>query len=254
MIAPAKINTFLKITGKRDNYHLLASRFVRVESLFDELWFEEAEESEHFRLVGDFGCETEKNTIYKAYKALINAGFLEVEDFFKVHCVHVNKNIPEFAGLGGGSSDAATFLLLCKEILSLHVKLDDLARIGESVGADVPFFIYGFKSANVTGIGEIVEEFEEDLPEFEICTPKVHCSTPEIFKEFRQNFWQNVDDDLANIMLTQTSLELIKNYEPSKLNDLFLPAISCYEELKRYMDKGWCMSGSGSSMFRIKNG
>ena len=215
MIAPAKINVFLKITGKRDGYHLLASRFVRIESLFDEVFFNEKVYSDEFILVGDFGCETKNNTIYKAYITLIDAGFKEVEEYFKTHSVHVKKNIPEFAGLGGGSSDAATFLKLCNEILDLGIDVETLAKIGEKVGADVPFFVYGYKSANVTGIGEIVKPFEEELPEFEVITPKVHCSTQEIFKTFRENFWQNIDCDLANEMLKKTTLELIQDYQAS---------------------------------------
>ena len=252
--APAKINTFLKITGKRDNYHELASRFVRVDSLCDDVTFElKKTPSEAFTLYGDFGCETKKNTIFKAYKALCKAGFeKKLTPFFQAHHVHVEKRIPEFAGLGGGSSDAASFMLLCNEILDLALCKEALSAIGEQVGADVPFFISEQPSANVTGIGEIVIPYDEKVPSFEIATPKIQCSTQEVFKAFREHYWERIDTQLAKKMLEMSSEELCHKYKASVLNDLFLPAIYCHPSLEKYLDEGWMMSGSGSTMFRQK--
>ena len=74
MRAFQKVNIFLKIAGKRENYHELVSRFVRVHSLYDLISFEKKDCTE-FTLIGDFGCETKKNTIYKAYEKLKEKGF-----------------------------------------------------------------------------------------------------------------------------------------------------------------------------------
>ena len=254
--APAKINTFLKIIGKRGAYHELASRFVQVPFLYDDIWFEPKSKREKgFELVGDFGCATEKNTIYKAFIALSDVSASSVlQDFFEAYRVCVHKNIPECAGLGGGSSDAASFLLLCNDVLALGYSKEALAKIGERVGADVPFFVYDVPSANVTGIGEVIEPFREKPLSLEVMTPSIACSTPEVFKAFREHYWETIDVDLAKHMLTRPSEELCQEYAAEKLNDLFLPAIHCHRELKQYLDEGWMMSGSGSTMFRINHG
>ena len=152
----AKVNIFLKISGKRDGYHELVSRFVRVQNLFDEIEFIPSS-SKHFQLKGTFGCSTKSNTIYKAYEAL-KEQFEEVEEYFRHHSVNVKKRIPEFAGLGGGSSNAATFMLMVNEACNLCLTRAELAEIGVTIGADVPFFVYEYNSANVTGIGEIVKK------------------------------------------------------------------------------------------------
>ena len=107
--AYAKVNIFLKITGVRGDYHTLSSRFMRVNHLFDTLWFEPKSTPE-FEIRGNFDCEVHSNTIYKAYKYLQSVTRSDnLSSFFENHAVCVEKNIPSFAGLGGGSSDAATF-------------------------------------------------------------------------------------------------------------------------------------------------
>ncbi|MDQ1340116.1 MAG: 4-diphosphocytidyl-2-C-methyl-D-erythritol kinase, partial [Campylobacterota bacterium] len=150
----AKINVYLKIVGFKDGYHLINSRFVIVKELYDLMWFEKSAGLE-FEIVGDFDCPKEQNTIYKAYKALIkHQPKKEIADFVKNNKAVVYKNIPSFAGLGGGSSNAATFLLMINKALNLNLSKEELNEIGLEVGADVPFFLSGFKSATVSGIGE----------------------------------------------------------------------------------------------------
>ena len=68
--SPAKINAFLKITGKRENYHTLFSRFIKLPNLYDTISFVEKKESSDFDLEGNFNCKTQQNTIYKIYQAL----------------------------------------------------------------------------------------------------------------------------------------------------------------------------------------
>ena len=185
----AKVNIFLKIAGKRDNYHELVSRFVLVKNLFDTISFEK-KNCKEFTLEGDFGCTTQQNTIYKAYQKLVQID-KKVEDYFKNHKVIVDKNIPEFAGLGGGSSNCATFINMVNDICDLKLSKDELSQIGATIGADVPFFIYEYNSANVTGIGEIVEKFEEDELSIKTITPKIMCNTGAIFTAFRKDYYKD---------------------------------------------------------------
>lgn len=250
--AYAKVNIFLKITGKRENYHEILSRFMIVNSLYDELSFI-AKEEEEFKILGDFSCPIEQNTIYKAYFALkehTNSDALE--KLMRTHAIKVNKKIPAFAGLGGGSSDAATYLKMCNEVLHLGLSLNELAKIGVRVGADVPFFIYGYNSANVGGIGEVVEEFKEGILDFDIFTPDVKISTPKVYQVYRESFYNPIDAYEANRLKKATSLEILNSMGAAQANDLFEPALQEYKELKKHYKYGWHFSGSGSSFFRLK--
>lgn len=250
--AYAKVNIFLKITGKRGSYHEIFSRFMKVPELYDELSFEPKSTS-GFVLHGDFDCETEQNTIYKAYKALLEATNSEaLANLIERYAIRVDKRIPSFAGLGGGSSDAATFLRMCNNAIDLGLGLNQLAQIGAQVGADVPFFIYDYNAANVSGIGEIVEKYDEDCLSFETITPKVKVSTPEVYGVFRESFYKELGDDEYAQLSVMPSKEILQTYSVSDANDLFEPAIHLYPSLKKSYQKGWFFSGSGSSFFRLK--
>lgn len=248
--AYAKVNIFLKITGKRGEYHTLSSRFMRVDSLFDTLWFEPKSTPE-FEIRGNFDCEVHSNTIYKAYKYLQSATRSDkLSTFFEQHAVCVDKKIPSFAGLGGGSSDAATFLRMCNDTLDLGLTIEELAEIGSSVGADVPFFVYGYESANVRGIGEIVERFEEPLIDFEIITPDIQISTPAVYRYYREHLYFPLGTEEAAVLEATPSRKILATIGPKEANDLYPSALGCYSELSE--KEGWFFSGSGSSFFRIK--
>jgi len=249
--AYAKVNIFLKITGKRGDYHEILSRFVRIENLYDTLFFE-PKKSEAFKIKGHFSCDVKQNTIYKAYVALLEATHSEsLERLMLTHAIVVEKQIPAFAGLGGGSSDAATYLKMCNETLHLGLSLDELAAIGAKVGADVPFFIYEYCSANVSGIGEIVELFEEPLLNIETTTPKIEISTPKVYTAFRETFYKELSEEEAQQLKNMPSVEVLKHYSPQKANDLFEPALSLYKNLHKHHQEGWYFSGSGSSYFKV---
>ena len=249
--AYAKVNVFLKITGKRDAYHEIVSRFVRVASLYDELSFV-PKTQDGFEIIGEFSCEMQQNTIYKAYLALRDATHsTSLDKLMDSYAIEVKKNIPAFAGLGGGSSDAATYLMMCNEVLHLGLSKNELASIGLKVGADVAFFIYGYNSANVSGIGEVVEEFKEDLLDFEVFTPKVEISTPKVYTAYRENFYAPIDGFESEKLKNMTSLEVLKSMSADEANDLFKPALQEYSELKNHYKHGYFFSGSGSSFFRI---
>ncbi len=255
--AHAKVNIFLKIVGIRGAYHLLSSRFMQVADLYDTLAFtlrDADDEEEAFVLEGSFGCPLEKNTIYKAFRLLDEAtGGRKVAPFFKAHAVHVTKRIPEFAGLGGGSSDAAAFLRLANDVCKLGLPTDKLAQIGAKIGADVPFFVYDYPSANVGGIGEIVTPFEEPQLRIETVIPDIQCDTGAIYRAFREGYMHYIDrnEKVAKEMEQMESVTLLQTYDRETLNDLCVPACTLTPQLKAHAKPGWFFSGSGSTFFTI---
>lgn len=243
----AKINVFLKVVGTRGNYHEILSRFVLCEQLFDEIYFER---SNSFAIECD-NKEIKENIIQKAIDELKKAGFSnELDEFFSSHKIIINKQIPIGAGLGGGSSNAATFLLMVNDELNLNIKRENLMQIASKIGADVTFFVSGYKAANVSGIGEIIEEFDDEVPNLNIFTPNVFCSTPMVYQEFRSNFLQYIDVNAAKKMQNLKSKELLEIYKNEELNDLFAPCFKLYPQMNEFRDK--FLSGSGSSVFSIK--
>lgn len=243
----AKINVFLKVVGTRGNYHEILSRFVLCEQLFDEIYFEK---SNSFAIECD-NKEIKENIIQKAIDELKKAGFSnELDEFFSSHKIIINKQIPIGAGLGGGSSNAATFLLMVNDELNLNIKRENLMQIASKIGADVTFFVSGYKAANVSGIGEIIEEFNDEVPNLNIFTPNVFCSTPMVYQEFRSNFLQYIDVNAAKKMQNLKSKELLEIYKNEELNDLFAPCFKLYPQMNEFRDK--FLSGSGSSVFSVK--
>ena len=244
----SKVNIFLKIVGLRDNYHLIASRFVRVKNLFDTISFIK-KDIDNFSIEGNFSCILEKNTVYKAYKELEK--FDEVKEFFKKNIVKIDKNIPEFAGLGGGSSNCATFLNMVNQACNLNLSKEELAKIGSNIGADVPFFVYEFDSANVSGIGEIVEEFKEESLNIEVITPKIACDTGKIYKNFREKFYKELNKDEVKELFVTNSKDILEKFSINEANDLYFSALDLNQDLKKFEKDNWFFSGSGSSFFKI---
>ena len=249
--AHAKVNIFLKITGHKDGYHTLLSRFMRVNNLYDTIEFVPCV-CDRFTIEGCDEVKLEDNTIYKAYKALNeHTGDLDILNFFYAHKVVVTKRIPSQAGLGGGSSDGASFMRLVKEVCNLMVTTKELADIGSTIGADFPFFIYNYSSANVSGFGEIVEEFKEEPLSLDIFTPNIGCDTSKVYKRFKTDLLDNISlcsfigwDKLDS----RTILDTIN--DPIMLNDLYASALIEYPKLKGLAPKGYFFSGSGSSFFK----
>ena len=243
----AKINVFLKVVGTRGNYHEILSRFVLCEQLFDEIYFKR---SNSFAIECD-NKEIKENIIQKAIDELKKAGFSnELDEFFSSHKIIINKQIPIGAGLGGGSSNAATFLLMVNDELNLNIKRENLMQIASKIGADVAFFVSGYKAANVSGIGEIIKDFDDEVPNLNIFTPNVFCSTPMVYQEFRSNFLQYIDVNAAKKMQNLKSKELLEIYKNEELNDLFAPCFKLYPQMNEFRDK--FLSGSGSSVFSVK--
>lgn len=241
-----KINLYLKIIGlskdsKTSGFSLLESKFFLVENGICD--FIEIKESNNDLIKGDFNCKLESNTIFKALNAL-----RKIRDFPKLS-IEVEKHIPFGAGLGGGSSNAGVLINTLDSMFDLNLSEKEKTSVSLKVGADVAFFAYGFKSAFVSGIGEVIKTcLDSTNLNFEIFTPSLHCDTKVVYDEFKKcnTFSKSgVFDNLNDI-------ELLDKHK-SELNDLFLPATRIYKELdsiSENLGESWKFSGSGSSFFR----
>ena len=172
--APAKLNLFLHITGQRpDGYHLIQSVFMLIDWC-DTLHFEKRPKSSVSR---------EDLTVKLPAEDLITrAAKLLQQHTGSTQGVHiaVDKQIPAQAGMGGGSSDAATCLLALNQLWDLKLRLPELEKIGLQLGADVPFFLRG-QNAWVEGIGEQISPLTLPPAEFWVIKPSSGIETPPIF-------------------------------------------------------------------------
>ncbi|HET9390295.1 MAG TPA: 4-(cytidine 5'-diphospho)-2-C-methyl-D-erythritol kinase [Steroidobacteraceae bacterium] len=174
--APAKLNLFLHVTGRRpDGYHQLQTAFQLID-LCDTIGISLREDGSIVRLKGPAGVEAESDLAVRAARALQVASGVG-----RGASLRLSKRIPLGGGLGGGSSDAATVLLALNELWGCGLGVDDLAELGLPLGADVPVFIRG-SSAWAEGVGERLEPLQ--LPErwFVVIHPGVAVSTRDVFQ------------------------------------------------------------------------
>ena len=173
--APAKLNLFLYITGRRDNgYHDLQTLFQFVDHC-DSLTITANDSSSITITPAIDGVKTEDNLIYRAADALRKAA--------NIHAgadIHLDKVLPMGGGLGGGSSDAATTLIALNYLWQTHLSTDQLAEIGVKLGADVPVFVRGH-SAFAEGIGEELRMVTPIEKWYLIAKPDVSIGTADIF-------------------------------------------------------------------------
>ena len=174
--APAKLNLFLHVTGRRaDGYHLLQSAFMLID-WWDELHFDLRDDTQLLR--HDLSTPLpELDLTIKAAQALQQAS-----GSTKGALIRVKKNLPSEAGLGGGSSDAATTLLALNRLWGLNWPLSRLLPLGASLGADVPFFLGG-RNAWVQGIGEELQAIDLPAARFVVLKPQQGLSTATIFQD-----------------------------------------------------------------------
>ncbi|MBN2722026.1 MAG: 4-(cytidine 5'-diphospho)-2-C-methyl-D-erythritol kinase, partial [Campylobacterales bacterium] len=164
----------------------------------------------------------------------------------------VEKNIPSQAGLGGGSSDAGAFLRLTNKVCDLQLDTPTLAKLGSTVGADVPFFVYDYPVANVSGFGEIIELFDEEPFEVELFFPTLGCDTTLVYKTFKNNLLDTITSQKYIHWKELSSKEILAqtSFAPEILNDLYGAALIAYPDLKNEAPKEWFFSGSGSTFFK----
>ena len=174
--APAKLNLFLHVTARRaDGYHELQTLFQLID-LCDTITIAVREDGRIERPAGPTGVAPHADLTLRAALALQQATGSARGAELRVH-----KRIPQGAGLGGGSSDAATTLLALTELWDCRLSLDDLARLALPLGADVPVFVQG-SSAWAEGIGERLTPVAVPPAWYVIIYPGVAVSTQEVFQ------------------------------------------------------------------------
>ena len=243
LCAPAKINLFLHITGQRtDGYHQLQSVFQLID-WYDMLSLEFLDADEITRPLGAHGVSLENDLVVRAARLLKK--FTSYPHGVKIH---LEKNIPMGAGLGGGSSDAASVLIGLNRLWDLNLSQSELMSLGLELGADVPFFLFG-KNAFVEGIGEQLSYL--DLPEeqFLVIFPGRSIATKDVFQA------ETLTRDHAPITISNFLASSWK--DPPFGNDLQWVASKICPEVNRALD--WIaqlapssvkrMTGSGSSVF-----
>jgi 4-diphosphocytidyl-2-C-methyl-D-erythritol kinase len=174
--APAKLNLFLHITGRRaDGYHLLQTVFQFLDH-GDSLEFELREDGRILRSEGPAAIPEASDIVLKAAELLKERSGTRLGASIKLR-----KILPVEAGLGGGSSDAATTLLALDRLWQTHLGDARLAALGLELGADVPVFIGG-QAAWAEGVGEVLTPVELPEPWYLVLQPAVRVSTREVFQ------------------------------------------------------------------------
>ena len=242
-LAPAKINLFLHITGRRaDGYHTLQSVFQLLD-FYDTLHIKPTNNGEIKRVNEINGVPASQCLCGLAASALQKKTGCKLGVEYAIE-----KRIPMGGGLGGGSSDAATMLLALNQLWQLNLSRTELMQIGLKLGADVPVFIFG-QNAWAEGVGEILSPIDLPAQYYVVLTPQVHVSTAQVF---------------ANSTLTRDTKPLkIADFSRDVDSSNFkndLEAVVCKEfpavatTLKWLNQFGLArMSGSGASVFVVVN-
>ena len=238
---PAKLNLFLHIVGRReDGYHLLQSVFQLIDWC-DVLTLKSISENEIRRIDPIPGIPPEQDLVVRAAQVL--------KDFCKTNQgveIALKKMIPMGAGLGGGSSDAASTLIGLNTLWGLHLDTATLCQLGLKLGADVPFFIFG-QNAFVEGVGEKLQAISLETQDFVVIFPNQGIATAQIFQ----------DPQLTRDHAAITIDRFLASPSSYQSNDCQTVAVQKCPEVKQALD--WiykavpnsapCMSGSGSSVF-----
>ena len=234
--SPAKLNLFLHITGRRDDgYHSLESIFQLID-LYDWLTFDPRLDDQ-IEIQGLQTVALTQNLIYKATQLL--------KPYAQAYCgltISIEKNIPMGAGLGGGSSDAATTLLVLNQLWQCGLNLEQLAALGLQLGADVPVFVHG-RNAWAEGIGERLTFIDLDQKQYIILKPACFISTQLLFSQ--KTLTRN----------TKSSKFCAYQLKPSDFGNNFEPlARSLYpevDEAMQYLDQFGIakLTGTGACVF-----
>ncbi|QYJ79481.1 4-(cytidine 5'-diphospho)-2-C-methyl-D-erythritol kinase [Shewanella acanthi] len=226
--APAKLNLFLHINGRRaDGYHELQTLFQFIDCC-DMLDFQ-VTESPELRLHSDMSdvVADSDNLILRAAKSLQQyTGFKGGAEIW------LDKHLPMGGGLGGGSSDAATTLVALNQLWNTQLSTEELATLGLKIGADIPVFIHGF-AAFAEGVGERLQRVNPNEPWYLVIAPDAHVSTAAVFQDphlprntpklaidtLMSQAWEN---DCQNLVVAQypqvaKALGWLLEYAPSRM-------------------------------------
>jgi len=234
--APAKLNLFLHIVGRRaDGYHLLQTLFQLLD-WGDTVRLRVRDDCEIARSGELPGVRAEEDLCVRAARAL--ADYAEAE--FGVD-IALDKRIPIGGGLGGGSSDAATVLVALNELWEIRLDVDELAALGLTLGADVPVFVRGH-SAWAEGVGERLTPLDLPAQEFVILHPRVSVATAPLFQaaELTRNCTPaTISGYLSGMQAGNVFTPLVRLRHPE--------VASALDWLGRY--GGARLSGTGSCVF-----
>ena len=229
--APAKLNLFIHITGRRgDGYHLLQTVFQFLD-YSDEIGLNLREDGIIQRVKGLEHIPQESDLCVRAAKLL--QAFTKISQGVDLS---IDKKLPIGGGIGGGSSDAATVLQGLNKLWGCGLSDDDLAKLGLQLGADVPVFIRGF-SAWAEGVGEQLTPVELDEKWFLVVYPEISVSTAEIF----------IDKSLTRDCEPIKIARFLKGNTFEKLSNVFEPVVrNKYPEIASALD--WLMNFSPSRL------
>jgi 4-diphosphocytidyl-2-C-methyl-D-erythritol kinase len=238
-LSPAKLNLFFRVLHKRaDGYHEIASLFQAID-LFDRLFFSFSDRDEISCTDPSIPCDS-SNLVHKALSQ-----FRLYRSTPPVK-IHIEKKIPSQAGLGGGSSNAATTLWALNQLLDFPLTINELIQIGSSIGSDVPFF-FSSGTSYCTGRGEILTPFSLPAPLTGfIAKPTFGLSTPLVYQHLTLSQLSSVDP-----------LKALHSY-PQFFNDLEVPSfqleprlIALRDDLRKSFEQV-VMTGSGTTFFCLK--
>jgi 4-diphosphocytidyl-2-C-methyl-D-erythritol kinase len=240
--APAKLNLFLHVTGRRpDGYHLLQTVFQLLDRS-DLLHFKVREDGLVRRVTEVPGVPEESDLIVRAAKILKaaadpkNARALGAD-------ISIEKRLPMGGGLGGGSSDAATTLIALNHLWQTGLKREELMKLGLQLGADVPFFIFG-RNAFAEGVGEDLAVVRTPDCWYVVIEPGVSAPTAAIFSDpgltRNTNPVKITDFSKASNCFGKNDLQVVATR-------LFPPIEKAVEWLRQFGDAR--MTGSGACVF-----
>ena len=259
--APAKINLYLKITGRRsDGYHELETLMQKI-ALFDRLNFTLLPQSGIRLDCGECGLPEDKNNIiFRAASLFFDFTATQQQGVRIV----LEKNIPIAAGLGGGSSDAAAVLLALDRLCATHCSRKELADLGLQLGADVPFFVYEMSTGWATGIGEELSP-ATPLTDFLVvlANPGISVSTKWAYETFALTSAENIFNLYCSQKENHGNMSGVNGrdcpFTPKELkNDLEDVTSGKFCVIKKIKQKmldegalGALMSGSGPTVFGL---
>ncbi len=256
-LAPAKINLFLHVVGKReDGYHLLQTVFQLLD-FYDTIFLKinnkgaisRAQQVDNISEVDDLCVRAalalknyalEKPPIQQQANAALGVD------------IAYEKRIPMGGGLGGGSSDAATVLIALNQLWQLNLNRQTLMDIALKLGADVPVFVFG-QNAWAEGIGEVLHAISLPVTYYVVITPQIHVSTAQVFSRLNHN----------KTLTKYTNPMTITGFSKKPFSDDFkndLEELVCNDYLEVAATLSWLkqfgkakMSGSGASLFVAVN-
>ncbi len=249
-LSPAKLNLFLRITGRRDDgYHNLQSLFVKID-LYDTIELSLRNDGIISRQINIDDIDYDEDLNIKAAQLMKSYSSNKNDKNYGVD-IKINKAIPMRAGLGGGSSNAATILSALNKLWDINLDKYKLAELGLGLGADVPFFLHEKNCAWIEGIGEDIQEINLDKFYYILVKPNVHASTKQIFTSdilIRNNpvlDKNNFIFNMNNIYKTGNTLEpVVTNIYPQILDWL---------AFQKRQGLNFRMTGSGSCFFCMFN-